>query len=409
MGEMILPAHGGQSKSPVVAVIGTGYIGFQLVTIFGQKYKTIAFDIREDRIKDIASLVGREPNIICSTDAAQLVNATHFLVAVPTGLSYGGKEVDISPLHAALDTVGRYAQREATVVIESSVAVGMTRKLLGPLLVTKALKGGMSPERVDPGRTDPPSQGIPKVISGLDDISPGSLASIESLYSSIFANLVNVSTPEVAEMTKLYENCQRMVCIAYANEMADACAVHNIDPFEVSSAAATKPFGYCPIVPGIGAGGSCIPINPYYLFLNGKFPLLKAATENTWNRPRVIADQIMDSYWESRPERNGFSRLNPSILVVGVAFKPGQSSITFSPGVALIQHIMTHWKANVTFADPLVQSIPVPNVTRLDESKEWHKQRLEQFDMIIVAMKQDNLDCALLGDLEGVRLIMCCA
>jgi UDP-N-acetyl-D-mannosaminuronate dehydrogenase len=146
MGEMILPAHGGRSKSPVVAVIGTGYIGFQLVATFGQKYKTIAFDIREDRIKDIASLVGREPNIICSTDAAQLVNATHFLIAVPTGLSYGSKEVDISPLHAALDTVGRYAQREATVVIESSVAVGMTRKLLGPLLVTKALKGGMSPE-----------------------------------------------------------------------------------------------------------------------------------------------------------------------------------------------------------------------------------------------------------------------
>lgn len=262
---------------------------------------------------------------------------------------------------------------------------------------------------MDPGRIHPPVQGIPKIISGLDDISPGSLESIESLYRSVFPNLVKVSAPEVAEMTKLYENCQRMVCIAYANEMADACAAHNIDPFEVSSAAATKPFGYSPIAPGIGAGGSCIPVNPHYLFHNGDFPLLKVATESTRNRPSAIADQVMFSHWEPQPKRNGFSSLTPSILVVGVAFKPGQAMVTLSPGVALIRRLKTHWKASVAFVDPLVQAIPVPNVARLDESKEWHKQRLEQFDIIIVAVKQNNLDFALLHELDNVRLVMCCA
>src|SRR5438046_566804 len=102
-------------------------------------------------------------------------------------------------------------------------------------------------------------------------------------------------------MTKLYENCQRMICIAYANEMADACIAHGISPFEVCSAAATKPFGYLPFSPSLGVGGHCIPVNPYYLFSSlgpqrlqpsaigatdsGSFPLLRAATEKMWSRP----------------------------------------------------------------------------------------------------------------------------
>ncbi|KAJ6031559.1 hypothetical protein N7540_002291 [Penicillium herquei] len=388
MGDMTLPAIVGQPRVPIVAVIGTG---------------TIAFDVCEDRIREVASQVEGHSNIICSTDPAQLANATHFLVAVPTGLSHDGKEVNVSSLHAALDTIARYAQTGATIVIESSVAVGMTRRLLGPLLATKALKGGMSPERVDPGRTNPPHHSIPKIISGLDDISPGSLASIESLYGEIFANLVKVSTPEVAEMTKLYENCQRMVCIAYANEMADACTVLKIDPFEVCEAAATKPFGYCPITPSLGAGGSCIPINPHYLFLSGQFPLLRVATQNTWDRPHVIADNAMIEYQKSCTEHKDLSHI-PSILLVGVGFKAGQSLLTCSPGVALIQHLKTHWRANITFADSLVHTIPIADVSRLDESKEWTKQRLEGFDIIIVATKQKGLDFVLLDDLicDGV-------
>jgi hypothetical protein len=146
MGQMKPPSHVERLKTPVVAVIGTGYIGLQLVATFGQKHRTIAFDICEDRIKDVVSLVGKLPNVICSTNASQLVSATHFLIAVPTGLCSGGTEIDVSALHMALDTVGQYAQREATVVIESSVAVGMTRKLLSPLLLKKGLRGGMSPE-----------------------------------------------------------------------------------------------------------------------------------------------------------------------------------------------------------------------------------------------------------------------
>jgi UDP-N-acetyl-D-mannosaminuronate dehydrogenase len=96
---------------------------------------------------------------------------------------------------------------------------------------------------VDPGRTEPLARIIPKIISGLDDIVPGSLESISKPYFAVFESIVPVSRPEVAEMTKLYERYQRMAMIAYANEMADACIPHGVDPFEVCSAAATKPFG----------------------------------------------------------------------------------------------------------------------------------------------------------------------
>ena len=104
----------------------------------------------------------------------------------------------------------------------------------------------------------PPVNSIPKIVSGLDDVVPGSLDAIMSIYEPVFDNVVPVSMPEVAEMTKLFENCQRMICIAYANEMADACASHGIDPYEVSRAAATKPFGFVPYQPGPGLGGHCI-------------------------------------------------------------------------------------------------------------------------------------------------------
>lgn len=114
-----------------------------------------------------------------------------------------------------------------------------------------------SNQRVDPGRLVPSFQTCPKSIFGLDDIAPGSLQSISALYSPIFSNLVEVSSPEIADvqMTKLYENCQRLVCIAYANEMSDACVALGLDHREVTRAAATKPFGYLPISASVGVGG----------------------------------------------------------------------------------------------------------------------------------------------------------
>lgn len=260
-------------------------------------------------------------------------------------------------------------------------------------------------KRVDPGRMEPPMQAIPKIISGLDDIIPGSLNSILRLYSPVFDNVVSVSKPEVAEMMKLYENCQRMMCIAFANEMADACIPHGIDPYEVSSAASTKPFGYMPYTPSLGVGGHCIPVNPYYLLSNSDFPLLRAATEKMWQRPSMIAQRALDKLHSDR-RKVGFGR-KPRVLVVGLGFKRGQSHLSNSPGLELAKSLAMSEKVDLYFADSLVKQEAVPQILRLQD-EDWNEDVLETFHMIIVAFKQINMDFDILDRLRGVRIETWC-
>ncbi|KAJ4044654.1 hypothetical protein NW761_008435 [Fusarium oxysporum] len=378
---------------PVVAVVGVGYVGTHLVSSFSSRYQVIGFDVSERRIQDLRQEFKGNENVTFSRTRNDLVAATHFLISVPT-LLRPNKSIDSSYLYDALKMVGQVARRGSTIVIESSVAVGMTRELVGPIAKRLALFAGMSPERVDPGRTEPPVKSIPKIISGLDDILPGSLDAINRIYSTIFDNVVTVSKPEVAEMMKLYENCQRMVCIAYANEMADACIPHGIDPYEVCSAASTKPFGYMPYAPGVGVGGHCIPVNPYYLLSNSSFPLLEACSSAMSNRPAKLAQRLIDSL--SITERRS------RVLVVGLGFKPGQSQLDNSPGVDLVRSLaVSGAQIDLTWSDALVKQEAVPQVPRLAE-RDWNKSFLETFDVIVVAMKQHNMDFSLLAKLEGV-------
>ncbi|WQF75382.1 Putative UDP-glucose/GDP-mannose dehydrogenase, NAD(P)-binding domain superfamily [Colletotrichum destructivum] len=392
---------------PLVAVIGVGYVGTHLVDSFSAHYDVLGFDVSEKRVREVrAELPGdRIRFTTCKTD---LHEATHFLISVPTLLK-ADKSIDTSYLRSAIDTVAQHARPGSTVVIESSVAVGMTRDLLGPVAVSRGFYAGMSPERVDPGRVEPPCHAIPKIVSGLDDRVPGSLASVMRLYNRVFDRLVPVSRTEVAEMMKLYENCQRMMCIAFANEMADACVPHGIDPYEVAAAAASKPFGYMPFSPSLGVGGHCIPVNPYYLLSNSAFPLLEAAAEKMAARPAVIARRAIDSL--TRVAKAGAATaaplVRPRLLVVGVGFKAGQSVLSNSPGVELVRALVQSGEVDVMFADPLVKQSAVPAAPRLADEK-WNRETLETFDMIIVSFRQHGLDFGVLGELRGVKVEMWC-
>lgn len=243
----------GRILQATVAVIGAGFVGLHLIKAFSQRHRVIAYDIDDRRLMELTSS-GVGEDVLCTSNPEELRSAEYFLIAVPTKVNHDNT-INANAVQSAIDMVAQYANDGATIVIESSVAIGMTRELLTPAIHLRGFRGGMSPERVDPGRTFPKFHSIPKIVSGLDDISPGSLKAISSLYCTIFSEVVPVSCPEVAEMTKLYENCQRMINIAYANEMADACSEIGIDPFEVSRAAATKPFGYQPYTPSPGVGG----------------------------------------------------------------------------------------------------------------------------------------------------------
>ena len=250
-------------------------------------------------------------------------------------------------------------------------------------------------------------QSIPKVVSGLDDVVPGSLDAVVRLYSRVFDRVVPVSKPEVAEMTKLYENCQRMMCIAYVNEMADSCVALGIDPFEVCKAAATKPFGYMPFDPSLGVGGHCIPVNPHYLLSSSEFPLLEAAAERMNTRPARIAADLLASLSVKGSRRDSAVVVRKQVLVVGLGFKAGQSHLVNSPGLQLTTELTKFDEVDVMFADSLVCQEDVPQIPRLAD-EDWTKERLEAFDLIVVSFKQWGMDFDILEELTGVTVKMWC-
>ncbi|OHW94775.1 hypothetical protein CSPAE12_06593 [Colletotrichum incanum] len=403
------PATVEPEVSPLIAVLGVGFVGEGLVDSFSSHYDVLGFDVNAERVNDLRTQYLMKPNVSFTMNEADLGRATHFLISVPT-LLLPDRSIDLSYLRNALSIVKKWARKGSTVVIESSVAVGHTRQLLGPIAHSRDLFAGMSPERIDPGRTEPPMCSIPKIVSGLDDVTPGSLNMISRLYSRVFDRIVPVSKPEVAEMTKLYENCQRMMCIAYANEMADACTAHGIDAYEVSNAAATKPFGYLPFEPSLGVGGHCIPVNPYYLLFNSDFPLLSAAANIMDKRPAKIALRVLDSLFEKAQKReqdDSDAGVIKRVLVVGIGFKAGQSHTVNSPGLGLANELAKNCRVDVMFADPLVRQSDVPHIRRLSD-KDWNRKKLGTFDMIIVSNKQLGLDFDVLRELDGVAVQRWC-
>ena len=368
-----------------VAVVGVGFVGESLLKAFGRIFKSIGYDISQKRIEKLGPTFRDSYRVSLTADATQLSRATHFLVSVPTTVR-PDKSVNLDHVVSAVHTVLRYAQHGSSIIIESSVSVGTTRKILGPY--KHLFHCGMSPERMDPGRTLPLVENVPKIVSALTQAACGP---IERIYAQVFETVVPVSSPEVAEMTKLYENCYRMVNIAYANEISDACRNHGIDPFEMIKAASTKPYGFQPFYPGLGVGGHCIPVNPFYLFANNKaLHVLDRATKLMCARPRKLAHNF---HRRCLPEPKA-ARLNvmPRVLVVGVGFKPGQAEISNSPGLTFAEQLKKTGCARLAFYDPLVPQGSIPWMEKLDSSA-WNVPYVDaEFDGIALCTRQHGVD-----------------
>jgi UDP-N-acetyl-D-mannosaminuronate dehydrogenase len=186
-------------------------------------------------------------------------------------------------------------------------------------------------------------------------------------------------------MVKLYENCQRTIAIAYANEMADACVPFGVDPFEVAKAAATKPFGYLPIFPSISIGGHCIPVNKTYFMSTYNLPLLQQAHERMSTRPSRIASKLLASLLNEN-HRLRSTNHQPRLLVVGLDFKAGQSDLVNLPGIQFLNFMRNSGEVDLMLYDPLVDQAAIPEVPKLKESA-WTPALLESFNAIIVAVK----------------------
>lgn len=393
-----LPIRDTETK---VAIIGVGFVGESLLKEFSRVYPCIGFDISADRISELRTLSASflQPVELTTNDYA-LRKATHFLISVPT-LLRPDRSVNMDYVYTAVQTVLSHARQGSTIVIESSVSVGTTRQILGSYSHIHHM--GMSPERVDPGRVEPVAHAIPKLVSGL---TLEALKEINSTYGRVFDKVVPVSNPETAELTKLYENSFRMVNIAYANEMADFALKHGVDPTELVEAADTKPYGFMRFHPGLGVGGHCIPVNPYYLFAtasSGELPVLERATRKMWARPKRLAKIFhrracfadskgpRRSRQATRNERPSSVR-RPRILVVGVGFKPGQSVLSCSPGLSFAEQLRDLGCERLAFYDPLVSEKDVKWMEKLRGDKWCTAYIKREFDGVAVCTAQKGVD-----------------
>jgi UDP-N-acetyl-D-glucosamine dehydrogenase len=355
-----------------VGIVGAGYVGLPLAQTFAEAGKRIllvdvvpslveALNRGESHIEDVPSerlapLVSSGA-ITATTDYADLRDAAAVLIALPTPLTRQ-REPDLSYVEAAARSLAPVLRKGQVIVLESTTWPGTTREVVRPILEEGSglVAGvdfhlGMSPERVDPGRTDWTTKTTPKVVGG---ISPESTEAVAEVYRGAIDQVHTVTTPEAAELTKLLENIFRSVNIALVNELAQLCDRMDIDVWEVIDAAATKPFGFLSFQPGPGLGGHCIPIDPFYLSWKARefdfaTRFIDLAGEVNNNMPyfcRSVISQAMNHGLQQ-------SLSGSKILVLGVAYKADIGDMRETPAEKLID-LLRNAGAEVSYHDPHV-------------------------------------------------------
>jgi UDP-N-acetyl-D-glucosamine dehydrogenase len=355
-----------------VGVIGLGYVGLPLAVAFAEAgHEVIGLDTDQRRIamlgqgesyiEDVGSerMAALGDRVAPTTRYADLADADVVIVAVPTPLTRN-REPDLGPLAAAGTSLARALQKDQLVVLESTTYPGTTRERLVPLLEESGLAAGRdffvaySPERVDPGRTDYTMRNTPKVVAGL---TPACLERAVELYSEVCDELVQVSTLEAAELSKLLENVFRSVNIALVNEIAVLCDRMQIDIWEVVEAAATKPYGFMRFDPGPGMGGHCLPVDPFYLAWKAReydtpTEFIELAGEVNQNQPYFCVEKVTRALNDhSKPVRGS------RIVVIGVSYKPGVGDLRESPALKIMR-LLSERGAALVYHDEFVPELP---------------------------------------------------
>jgi UDP-N-acetyl-D-glucosamine dehydrogenase len=357
-----------------IAIVGAGYVGVPLAHVFaGAGHRVVLVDVQADRIEQLnrgESYIEDVPSaelqkhldaglLSATTDYDELKGADAILVALPTPLSEQ-REPDLTILLDATKEIAPRLQQGQLVVLESTTYPGTTRERVAPLLEASGLKAGegfhlaFSPERVDPGREDWTTKTTPKVVGGLTEEC--TRRAVE-LYASACDQVIEVSSPEAAELTKLLENIFRSVNIALVNELAQLCDRMNLDIWEVVDAAATKPFGFMRFEPGPGLGGHCLPVDPFYLSWKARqfdfyTEFIELAGKVNQNMPYFCRSLISQALNHGAQRSLSGSKL----LVLGVAYKADVSDTRESPALKLIE-LLRKGGAEVAYHDPHVPKL----------------------------------------------------
>ena len=355
-----------------VGIIGLGYVGLPLAVAFaeaGHDVVGVDSDSRrverlrrsESDIEDVPSerLRAVVERFAATTEHHPLSDCDGVVICVPTPLA-NRREPDLSHLIDAATALSQVLREGQLVVLESTTYPGTTRDQLLPILERSGLEVGagfhlaFSPERIDPGRTDYTVRTTPKVVGG---ITPACSERARQLYATIVDQVVVVSTPEAAELSKLLENIFRSVNIALVNELSQLCDRLGIDVWEVVDAAATKPFGFMRFDPGPGMGGHCLPVDPFYLAFKAReadfYPeFVELAGKLNQTQPAFCVERIARALNDAgKPVRGS------RVLVLGASYKAGIGDTRESPALKIIR-LLRERGAEVSYHDPHVPELP---------------------------------------------------
>jgi UDP-N-acetyl-D-glucosamine dehydrogenase len=375
-----------------VSIIGQGYVGLTIALFASENYQVTGFDMDSEVVKrlnqghshiegvpssDLKRLLDNN-QYRATTQSCEIADSDIVVIAVPTPLGLDRKP-DLRFLSSACNTIGQNLKKSALIINESTSYPGTLRNFIKPSVERFSSEGiehqyAISPERVDPGRTDFNQKNTPRLFAGL---TPIATVATRKFYSKFCDNLVEVSSPEVAEAAKLFENTFRQVNIALVNEFAQITHSLGISVYETLDAANTKPYGFMKFTPSAGVGGHCIPVDPTYL----------AAVAEEYGAPATFirrANEVnleMSEYIVKRiAADNGGNLHGKSVLVVGIAYKANVADVRETAAELVIKHLR-NLGAVVSWHDDVVGKWMGESSSPLDSA-----------EISVVVTKHDSVD-----------------
>jgi UDP-N-acetyl-D-glucosamine dehydrogenase len=402
------------TRQAQIGIVGMGYVGLPLALLFSaEHFKVTGFDIATDKVETLNSggsyIVrilpeqirrAQESGFRATADYSEIAHMDAVIICVPTPLNEH-HEPDLSYVVGTVKSIAPHLHEGQLVVLESTTYPGTTEEVVVPLVEqgnTLGLKVSrqtdqpcvyvaFSPEREDPGNETVARHDIPKVVGGC---SPAASELAAAYYGKIFRRVVSVSSPAVAEMTKLLENIYRCVNIALVNELKQLCMRMDIDIHEVIDAAKTKPFGFQAFYPGPGLGGHCIPIDPFYLSWKAKqfdfrTRFIELAGEINIHMPYFVIDQLAEGLNRQRKSING-----SKILVLGMAYKRDIDDLRESPSLTIIE-LLREKGAIVAYNDPYFPTVGQGRHYALNMTN-TSLDKLGDFDAAIIVTDHSTYD-----------------
>ena len=405
-----------ETREGRIGIVGMGYVGLPLALLFSEeRFAITGFDIDPHKVKTLnqgSSYIVRihgadiqsaqNSGFAATADYSQIAKMDVVIICVPTPLNEY-HEPDLTYVTDTVRSIAPYLQEGQLIILESTTYPGTTEEVVVPLLEAGNPAGlrvardaesrgfyvAFSPEREDPGNDTVARRDIPKVVGGC---GPAARDLACAVYATIFNRCVPVSSPAVAEMTKLLENIYRCVNIALVNELKQLCMRMGIDLFEVIDAAKTKPFGFQAFYPGPGLGGHCIPIDPFYLAWKAKqfdfhTKFIELAGQVNLDMPYFVVENIIEAM-----SQRGKPLCGSRVLLLGLAYKRDIDDLRESPSLTIIE-LLQKRGALVEYNDPFFPTVGRGRKYALNMTC-TPLEKIPEFDCVVIVTDHSQYDFA---------------